>query len=1049
MEFIDKQIAPPKSWEKFEELICSLFAKIWSDPLAQKNGRVGQKQHGVDVYGRPTYANRLVHGVQCKGKDRNYGAKATPAEFDAELAKADTFKPSLAHWCFATTASTDAKLQRHVREISERRERDGRFPVEVIGWETIQLLLSGHSDVIEQFYPEHAGHLLEIIDALKALPSAVEIEAIKQRMLAIETTVRPLASISPWLEVSFDTARDLGPALMGRALGPADVATCPVLPETAVLLSDLERAGSARLAGVAGAGKSICTLQAARQLHAKGWRVLRLDDPMVESTPPADRQRSTLLIVDDAHLARPGFLRGLEEQATDTLWVISAHTIEVDKNSFPGVIQIDARRAVRVIADGLRAMPVATLAAVRRADDRVGDRPGDEQLDSRLDHAAQVATFPWQFCFILGGGWRRARALASSARSAGADLVLAAAAIRQLATRDARCTREALLSILESWMPPHKTDLAIDWLISQRLLLSREDLRCPHQRLSGVLIGPILDDQDQDGRMAVAKMLRVVLQDEETPLGGIALLLRELSQVEVNGRWHRPIDRQWLYPVLERCWAATTTVEIREACWALSEIHNYLADEIARVAVRRRTLVNWIEATPEGAGYAIGRFVNVLLNQDQALGRAIVAETNPALLAQAMSKAGPVHACEIADLINMMRVGQDEVWKTAHMVAVDRPALARLVRAWPENAPLWTVADLCEHFCYFEPQFGFELIEALVPAISKRMRADPVNAFYELNDIVWDSLRLYDPLQIYVGKLAPTRRMKQVGRKLCACWSPTDLAAKLSKSTKRNFQSAAGLLSFLDKTSPKLFQATVMAIDWESVDATIGDDWASDIGNAEMLISVAYSVMAARPAIYALIARNEPRISHLSARLAVMAPNTASRIIAAGKQIMITQFWHVEWTLGMLVLTNFSLDDPAIILQLLEPHYNNISDALSQQSPTFYNDALYFLRLLSQLVPHGLERVLDQITVEKAAHGWRNALAGRENNHVRGAKEQARQVVAFLIHHSLRREDTIGDLAQTLRREFPRYSVPREETLEAIDLVKLAEVVAHATKADN
>ncbi|MGO7367648.1 hypothetical protein ACC719_11660 [Rhizobium ruizarguesonis] len=121
MEFIDKQIAPPKSWEKFEELTRALFANIWGDPLAQKNGRTGQKQHGVDVYGTPRGAPGTFHAVQYKGKEASYGAKATTAEFDAELAKAEKFVPTLTHWTFSTTAPDDAVLQRHAREVSERR----------------------------------------------------------------------------------------------------------------------------------------------------------------------------------------------------------------------------------------------------------------------------------------------------------------------------------------------------------------------------------------------------------------------------------------------------------------------------------------------------------------------------------------------------------------------------------------------------------------------------------------------------------------------------------------------------------------------------------------------------------------------------------------------------------------------------------------------------------------------------------------------------------------------------------------------------------------
>ncbi len=510
MDFIDKQVAPPRSWEKFEDLTRALFAAIWRSPLTQKNGRAGQKQHGVDVYGTPADAPGQTHGVQCKGKNGGYDAKATIGEFDVELAKAEQFRPTLTHWTFATTAPNDAALQEHARLVSEQRVTNGRFPVVAIGWETIQALLSGQSAVVEEFYPEHAGDLGRIMAMLRALPSSDQIKEIRRSLVAStpgNDATSDAAAI--WSEVRFQTARDLGPALMGRPLGPADVAACPVLPEAAALIADHERAGSARLAGVAGAGKSICALQVARQLHDRGWRVLRLTDPMANITGFDDGPVPALYIIDDAHLTRPALLRGLEENATAIRWILSTHTASAGKGILPGTVQLDAKRAVRVIADGLRVRLDTTMAAVRRVDDRVGDRPGDEQLEDRLGQA-EKAEFPWQFCFILGGGWRRATAMASSARAAGADLVLAAAAILQLATRDARCAPEMVALLLDDALSASEFKVAVDWLVAQRLLLGQGDMRCPHQRLAGVLLDRILGGQDAKGRQVIARMLRKV-----------------------------------------------------------------------------------------------------------------------------------------------------------------------------------------------------------------------------------------------------------------------------------------------------------------------------------------------------------------------------------------------------------------------------------------------------------------------------------------------------------------------------------------------------------
>lgn len=167
MDFIDKQIAPPKSWEKFEELTRALFASVWNDQIAQKNGRVGQAQNGVDVYLTPSHDSSSVYGIQCKGKDALYGARATIAEFDAELAKAESFEPKLSKWVFVTTAANDAKLQKHVRKVSRERLKNGKFPVHVIGWETVHALLDQNRSVVAQFYPEHVDAPSDRIDLLK------------------------------------------------------------------------------------------------------------------------------------------------------------------------------------------------------------------------------------------------------------------------------------------------------------------------------------------------------------------------------------------------------------------------------------------------------------------------------------------------------------------------------------------------------------------------------------------------------------------------------------------------------------------------------------------------------------------------------------------------------------------------------------------------------------------------------------------------------------------------------------------------------------------
>jgi hypothetical protein len=75
-------------------MCLALFRAEWRDSAAQKNGRNGYEQFGVDIYGKNHTQDAGYWGVQCKCKNNIYGAKLTKAEIDNELHKVDTFEPS-------------------------------------------------------------------------------------------------------------------------------------------------------------------------------------------------------------------------------------------------------------------------------------------------------------------------------------------------------------------------------------------------------------------------------------------------------------------------------------------------------------------------------------------------------------------------------------------------------------------------------------------------------------------------------------------------------------------------------------------------------------------------------------------------------------------------------------------------------------------------------------------------------------------------------------------------------------------------------------------
>lgn len=140
-----KTIGKPENWQDFESLCKKLWGEIWniSDSI-KKNGRLGQTQYGVDVYGIPKGEN-TYRGIQCKGKDDYSNGKLTISEIDSEIEKAKNFVPNLSVYIIATTANKDAKVEEYIR-VRDIENRSNSFEIHYFCWEDIVDLLEECSD---------------------------------------------------------------------------------------------------------------------------------------------------------------------------------------------------------------------------------------------------------------------------------------------------------------------------------------------------------------------------------------------------------------------------------------------------------------------------------------------------------------------------------------------------------------------------------------------------------------------------------------------------------------------------------------------------------------------------------------------------------------------------------------------------------------------------------------------------------------------------------------------------------------------------------------
>ena len=143
-----KTLRKPENWQDFETLCKKLWGEIWGIPTKiKKNGRLGQPQSGIDIYGIPK--GESDHwGIQCKGKDDYTNSQLDVDEITSEIEKAKSFSPALKVYIIATTANKNSKIEQYIREIDAKNRNVGLFEVLLFCWEDIVDLIEENSNIM-------------------------------------------------------------------------------------------------------------------------------------------------------------------------------------------------------------------------------------------------------------------------------------------------------------------------------------------------------------------------------------------------------------------------------------------------------------------------------------------------------------------------------------------------------------------------------------------------------------------------------------------------------------------------------------------------------------------------------------------------------------------------------------------------------------------------------------------------------------------------------------------------------------------------------------
>ncbi|MCB2160675.1 SAVED domain-containing protein [bacterium] len=202
--------------DEFEELIRDICAMEWGNPDTKRNGRKGQKQHGVDVYGLPAgNAGGDYRGAQCK--HRSTGKQLSKDEIHNEIKEARGFPHNLDALIIVTDAPRDAMTQKTVDSFSEAEISSGGFSVSIWFWEDIIARISLYPQIIFKFYRDQLSALsnFPLPHAYPTSPLQVLVDTTENNSALVEAlhfrgirTISNVPSRNTWLDGILVSTRD-------------------------------------------------------------------------------------------------------------------------------------------------------------------------------------------------------------------------------------------------------------------------------------------------------------------------------------------------------------------------------------------------------------------------------------------------------------------------------------------------------------------------------------------------------------------------------------------------------------------------------------------------------------------------------------------------------------------------------------------------------------------------------------------------------------------------------------------------------------------------
>jgi len=869
------------------------------------------------------------------------------------------------------------------------------------------LLIVGYSEgdraVVEQVIAPLEARWRAVRISPDALDSGAIRDAAERVMPKIARSLRRPTS-SPWRYQHFSFDGNVGRALLGESLGPADVVTCPELHVVGELSRRLALTHSTLLFGDSGSGKSLASYQAAKAYVDQGFECVSLDnygcdeEELIASA--ASFPRPTVLVVEDGERLREAVTQRLLLAAGPDRKVIVATNRRPAR--LTSAVELLGRQEVKVLQAWAIANKALLLPLINKLDDRVGDEYLSEPYEQRVAEAAQSTT-PWQFMFTLSGGWRRARRMLAELREQDrADLALVAIAVGQVASLDAPVTPDRIATLAahlgtsSEWI-----STSIRAARERRVLGAGPEIRCVHQRLAQYVIAGALDLVDGMHDKAVLHIIRDALL---TPAFTLRGKVRLLSDVRATGNppYWTLVDEQLLGSLVESCWRAPSE-QVGDAGLLLDTLVTFNDLTQGFLQRDRSYIEHWLQSISANSAYGVARLVNRIANENRPFASDLISTVPAQVLAERVSSTDWDYAYTWGSALSMLLSSAPVDWRKDLGEHLDGERLT-LLAANIRVDYISSFDELVSALVYVRSDIVDRMLAAATPRLLTIVNRDPTSVEY-LSQTFMSALGFWPT---FLSRKRPQPWQRRRARELAAGLDTDAFARWASQGTLRVWEQFARLAEWLYRADKRKFRRIVSRVDLAAIESAAVPLWINPPRELCLILSIVGS--------YRQRDVDELVISHLDAmktmpwRLAAASPRAAAAWFGRSQTIKLEVEAGIGWDAATELLAAVAVADQPAAKGILEANADAIGKGLSLPQATSADEAVTFIDLAERLSPGLVRAALAKIESAKLEAQWASRLRG---------KAVEKQVVARLVTIAAAREDDLGGVSRRLTLRFP------------------------------